>query len=66
MPQPPEVETPIMPTLQLSQTSATLYTKIANTLQLKATVEGPSKEVLYTSSNTNVATVDKKTGKVMV
>lgn len=51
------------PTIKLNQSEYTLYTKKGNTYSLKATVDGPSKKVIYTSSNPEVATVNTK-GKV--
>ena len=51
------------PTIKLNQSEYTLYTKKGNTYTLKATIDGPSKKVTYTSSNPEVATVNSK-GKV--
>lgn len=51
--------------IKLNKTTATIYhggTSV-NTLQLKATVKGATKDVVWESSDTNVATVDAK-GKV--
>lgn len=51
-----------LPTIKLNQSSYVLYTNKGNTLNLKATVDGKSKTVLWNSSNDAVATVNK--GKV--
>lgn len=51
-----------IPTIKLNQSSYVLYTNKGNTLNLKATVDGKSKTVLWNSSNDAVATVNK--GKV--
>lgn len=51
------------PTIKLNQQEYTLYTVKGNSVTLKATVDGPSKAVTWTSSDTSVATVTNK-GKV--
>ncbi len=51
-----------LPTIKLNQSSYVLYTNKGNTLNLKATVDGKSKTVLWNSSSDAVATVNK--GKV--
>lgn len=51
------------PTIKLNQAEYILYTKKGNTYTLKATVDGPTKKVTYTSSNPEVATVNAK-GKI--
>ena len=51
--------------IKLNKTTATIYhggTSV-NTLQLKATIKGATKDIVWKSSDTNVATVDAK-GKV--
>ena len=52
-----------IPTIKLNQSEYVLYTIKGNTMTLKATVDGPSKTVTWTSSNEAVATVTNK-GKV--
>lgn len=51
--------------IKLNKTTATIYHggTSTNTLQLKATIKGATKNVVWESSDTNVATVDAK-GKV--
>lgn len=51
-----------IPTIKLNQSNYVLYTNKGNTLTLKATVDGKSKTVSWSSSNEAVATVNK--GKV--
>lgn len=51
-----------IPTIKLNQSNYILYTNKGNTLNLKATVDGKSKTVSWSSSNDAVATVNK--GKV--
>lgn len=51
------------PTIKLNQSEYVLYTVKGNTVTLKATVDGASKAVTWTSSNEQVATVSNK-GKV--
>lgn len=51
-----------LPTIKLNQSNYVLYTNKGNTLNLKATVDGKSKTVSWSSSNDAVATVNK--GKV--
>lgn len=51
------------PTIKLNQQEYTLYTVKGNSVTLKATVDGPSKAVTWTSSDISVATVTNK-GKV--
>lgn len=51
-----------IPTIKLNQSNYVLYTNKGNTLNLKATVDGKSKTVSWSSSNDTVATVNK--GKV--
>lgn len=51
-----------IPTIKLNQSNYVLYTNKGNILNLKATVDGKSKTVLWSSSNDAVATVNK--GKV--
>lgn len=50
------------PTIKLNHPQYMLYTVKGNTVTLKATVDGASKAVTWTSSDTSVATVNK--GKV--
>lgn len=61
------------PTIKLNKTSAVLYLKEQKTIQLKATVTGPSTKVTWKSSNPAIASVGskgkvtaKKTGKVTI
>lgn len=49
--------------IKLNRSSATLYTAGTKTIQLKATVTGPSKKVTWKSSNKKIAAVNPK-GKV--
>lgn len=51
--------------LKLNKTNATIYVggTSSHTVQLKATAKGATKDIIWNSSNTNVATVDDK-GKV--
>lgn len=51
-----------LPTIKLNQSSYVLYTNKGNTLNLKVTVDGKSKNVSWKSVNESVATVNK--GKV--
>lgn len=55
--------TVIKPTIKLNKSKATMYTSETKTLQLKASIKGPSKKVIWSSSNKSVATVNSK-GKV--
>ncbi|MCH5249968.1 MAG: carbohydrate binding domain-containing protein [Lachnospiraceae bacterium] len=52
-----------IPTIRLNQSEYTIYTETAGkTVTLKATVDGPSKKVVWNSANNEIATV--KNGKV--
>lgn len=56
----------VKPTIKLNKKEATIYTGAEDpvrTLQLKATAKGASKSILWTSSDTEIATVDAN-GKV--
>jgi len=58
--------TVVKPTIKLNKKEATIYTGAEDpvrTLQLKATAKGASKSILWTSSDTETATVDAN-GKV--
>lgn len=55
--------TVIEPTIKLNKSKATLYTSGTKTLQLKASIKGPNKKVVWSSSKKSVATVNSK-GKV--
>lgn len=50
--------------LRLNKKKATIYTKAKKTVQLTATVQGTDKNVVWTSSNKKIATVNAK-GKVI-
>lgn len=51
------------PSIKLNKKSVTIYTSGTTTVQLKATVAGPSKKIGWSSSDSSVASVDS-TGKV--
>ena len=54
---PPVVTPSIRPSITLNKTSVTLYETGKNTAQLKASVQGQSKTVTYTSSNSKIAKI---------
>ena len=55
----------VKPSIKVNKTSATIYHggTSTNTVQLKATIKGANKNIVWTSSDESVATVDSK-GKV--
>lgn len=55
----PTVAPTMKPSITLNKTSLTLYETGKNTTQLKVTVQGQSKTVTYTSSNSKIAKINR-------